>query len=124
MRFFFDGFSLFGALFTVVFAMTLVIAILAITRGVREWNRNNNSPRLTVPARVVSKRMDVSGNFGGDHGSYTSTSTVYYVTFQVKSGDRMELRVGGKEYGLLAEGDTGNLTFQGTRFLSFDRFLD
>ena len=39
----------------------------------------------------------------------------------MESGDRMELRVSGREYGLLAEGDRGQLTFQGTRYLSFVR---
>ena len=48
-------------------------------------------------------------------------STTYYATFQVESGDRMELRLSGAEYGMLAEGDRGRLTFQGTRYLSFER---
>ena len=43
------------------------------------------------------------------------------LTFQVDSGDRMELSVTGQEFGLIAEGDTGKLTFQGTRFLGFER---
>ena len=33
----------------------------------------------------------------------------------------MEFHVSGLEYGMLAEGDTGSLTFQGTRYLSFER---
>jgi hypothetical protein len=33
----------------------------------------------------------------------------------------MELRVDGEEYGLLVEGDQGLLTFQGTRYLGFER---
>ena len=47
--------------------------------------------------------------------------TSYYATFQVQSGDRMEFRVKGKEYGLLREGDRGELVFQGTRYHSFTR---
>ncbi len=43
------------------------------------------------------------------------------MTFQVESGDRMEFSVTGSEYGMLAEGDTGKLSFQGTRYLSFER---
>lgn len=43
------------------------------------------------------------------------------MTFQVDSGDRIELSVSGSEYGVLAEGDKGQLTFQGTRYLTFDR---
>lgn len=46
---------------------------------------------------------------------------MFHVTFQVESGDRMELPVSGREYGMLAEGDIGKLTFQGTRYLSFER---
>ena len=47
--------------------------------------------------------------------------TWYYATFQVESGDRMEFAVDGMEYGMLAEGDMGKLSFQGTRYLSFER---
>ena len=62
---------------------------------------------------------------GGPNGGvgHTTTSTTYYVTFQVESGDRMELNLSGQEYGLLAEGDRGKLTFQGTRYLGFEREL-
>ena len=48
-------------------------------------------------------------------------STTYYATFQVASGDRMEFQVPRREYGFLVEGDRGRLTFQGTRFLGFER---
>ena len=49
------------------------------------------------------------------------TFTTYYVTFQVESGDRMELTVSGSDYGMLVEGDIGKLNFQGTRYLGFQR---
>ena len=81
-----------------------------------------------IPAVIVAKRTDVSyhrhanaGDMSGAHGFHTTSSTTYYVTFQVESGDRMEFHVSGLEYGMLAEGDTGRLTFQGTRYLSFER---
>ena len=48
-------------------------------------------------------------------------STSYYVTFEVESGDRIELEVNGLEYGMLVEGDCGKLSFQGTRYLGFER---
>ena len=57
--------------------------------------------------------------------AHTTISTTYYVTFQVESGDRMEMSVSGSEYGTLAEGDKqGKLTFQGTRFLTFNRKIE
>ena len=62
-----------------------------------------------------------AGDMTGAHGFHSSSSTSYYVTFEVESGDRMELSVSGSEYGMLAEGDTGTLKFQGTRYLGFER---
>lgn len=56
--------------------------------------------------------------------SHTSTSTTYYATFEVPSGDRMEFKVGSREYGMLVEGDAGKLTFQGTRYHGFQRTRD
>ena len=117
------GFGMFGVMFTIVFVLVIGMFIVTAVKGISQWNRNNNSPRLTVPATVVAKRTNVSrhnhGGVNGHHHHHTSTS--YYVTFQVASGDRMELHVAGHEYGMLIEGDTGNLTFQGTRYLDFTR---
>ena len=119
------GFGLFEIIFTLMFLLTFGIILTVIIKGISQWNKNNHSPRLTVPATVVAKRTNVSHhhhNHGVDHvGHHTSTSTDYYVTFQVESGDRMELHMAGNQYGLLVEGDRGKLTFQGTRFLSFER---
>ena len=116
-------FNVFGIMFTIVFVLVIGIFIVIAVKGIGQWNKNNHSPRLTVPASVVAKRTNVSHHRHGavnDHYDY-HTSTSYYVTFQVESGDRMELQVVGTEYGLLIEGDSGNLTFQGTRYLGFDR---
>ena len=48
-------------------------------------------------------------------------STTCYVTFEVKGGERLEFAVPGTEYGQIVEGDRGELAFQGTRYLSFER---
>lgn len=110
----------FFVFFIIIFVMAFGLILGGVVKGIGEWSKNNASPRLTVDATVVAKRTNVSRHHhAGDH--HTSTSTTYYVTFQVESGDRMELRMAGNEYGLLIEGDKGKLTFQGTRFLSFDR---
>ena len=106
-------------MFFLIFSLVLCLFIVMIVRGVSQWHRNNNSPRLTVEATVVAKRIDVSHHHHGGETHHMTTSTQYYVTFQVESGDRMEFSVSGREYGLLVEGDTGRLTFQGTRYLGF-----
>lgn len=118
------GFGLFESAFPIFFFLIFTVAfgfiLITLFRGIKEWNKNNHSPRLTVPARVVSRRMAVSHTHG-THDTVSSTHTAYYVTFQVESGDRMELMIPGTEYGYMVEGDNGRLTFQGTRYLSFER---
>lgn len=104
---------------TVIFVLVVGGIIVTVVRGIGTWSKNNASPRLTVSAQVVTKRTQVSHHHHQDSMHHTSTS--YYATFQVESGDRMELSVSGSEYGMLAEGDQGNLTFQGTRYLGFER---
>ena len=132
MRFGYSGFdtwfSVFGIMCTLVFVVVIGVFIVIIVKGISTWNKNNNSPRLTVVAEVVSKRINVThhshanaGDVTGAHGYHTTSSTRYYVTFQVESGDRMELSVSGSEYGMLVDGDRGKLSFQGTRYLSFER---
>jgi hypothetical protein len=72
------------------------------------------------PACIVSKRTHFSRRRAGKQ-HYSRSSTNYYVTFQLGSGDRMELRVSGEEYGFLVEGDRGELSFQGSRYIGFER---
>lgn len=121
-------FQFFDIIFPIVFALVLGMIIFTLVPGIMTWHKNNQSPRLTVEATVVAKRMNVehhnhhnATDATGAHGHHTLTSTYYYVTFQVESGDRMEFHVSGSEYGMLVEGDKGKLMFQGTRYLSFDR---
>lgn len=115
--------SLFPILFLLVFVIVIVTFIVTFVRGISRWNRNNHSPVLDVEATVVSRRTDVSSHIhhDGNDMSHRHLSTNYYVTFEVASGDRMELTVSGQDYGMMVEGDRGTLRFQGTRFLSFQR---
>ncbi|MBR6420722.1 MAG: DUF2500 domain-containing protein [Oscillospiraceae bacterium] len=69
-------------------------------------------PHQTTHARVVAKRTEVWGD-----NSYTN----YYTTFEFDSRERAELKLSGAQYGMLAEGDDGMLTYQGDRFLEFQR---
>ena len=114
------GFALFQIVFSLMFVLVFGVFVAVAVKSISQWNKNNHSPRLTVPATVVAKRTNVSTHRHGDmhHGT---RHTTYYVTFQVESGDRMELQLAGHEYGLLIEGDCGKLSFQGTRYLSFER---
>ena len=120
-------FNIIELLFPVIFILIFIMIIFTLAKGISTWHKNNNSPRLTVSARIVAKRQNTTyhnqpnaGDTSGAHGYHTTSSTTYYVTFQVESGDRIAMSVSGSEYGKLTEGDEGKLTFQGTRYLQFN----
>lgn len=118
-NFMFDVFPyIFGAMFILIFGMILV----AIVKGIQQWDKNNKSPVLTVDAKIVAKRAEQRrrSSSSNDHMS-DSIRTDYYVTFEFDSGDRSEFELQGNQYGLLIEGDRGKLTFQGTRYKDFKR---
>ena len=115
-------------LMTILIAVFAVILVGAIGRGLYVWIRNNNSPQENVEARVVAKRMKVSGHGGTMmrntavmNTMHSSTYTRYFVTFELEDGKRLELGVKDPEFAMLAEGDKGRLSYQGTRYLGFER---
>lgn len=129
------GYSPFGGTENIMFSIIPIIVmigfvfvfgtiIVRMMQGANQWKRNNDSPILTVDATVVTKRSDVQHyhhNTRTDNMDQMSSSTTYYVTFEVTGGDRLEFKTRDTEYGLLVEQDTGKLTFQGTRYLGFER---
>jgi hypothetical protein len=104
-------FPLFGLVFLVVALVSLGGPIL---RTLDDRRRNEAAPMLTAAARVAAKRLEVSRRG-------KSNSTAYYATFDLATGGRLELELAGEEYGLLAEGDRGELRYQGGWYLGFDR---
>ncbi|MDO4331982.1 MAG: DUF2500 domain-containing protein [Eubacteriales bacterium] len=115
------GTGLFEFMFAAVFWVIIGFFIVTVVSGVGQWNKNNHSPKLDVEAKVVAKRTKVTQNHHAGEPALSHTSTSYYVTFEVESGDRMEFHMSGREYGMLAEQDCGKLSFQGTRYLGFER---
>lgn len=74
--------------------------------------RNRRKPKLKVSATVVAKRTS---------SHRKATDRHYFVTFQVESGDRIEFWVDSFQYSELIQDDCGVLTFQGTRFIGFEK---
>jgi hypothetical protein len=86
----------------------------------RVWAYNRSRPIETFAARCVVKRTETVGNsYGYQYGG--RVATYYYVSFEFRSGERREYAVHGADYGLIAEGDEGHLTFKGTVFYQFLR---
>ena len=105
-------------LFVVLF---FILFFAVIAKNIAQWFKNENSPRLTVPAVIVDKQRKTHHHHSGGHHHHTHS---YHVTFQVESGDRMELKVIRSEYDMLLGGDRGRVSFQGTRYLGFERGLE
>ncbi|OLF49027.1 hypothetical protein BU202_00935 [Streptococcus cuniculi] len=99
--------------FWIPFTMIVGIILWRLGRSLFEALRNNAAPKEVVAAKLIGKRTHVNGN----ERAYTT----YYVTFECENGERREFRVKSDVYALSAEGDKGELTFQGTRFLDFQR---
>lgn len=110
------GFIAFGS---IIFIAVLGVFGYVIVKGLSTWMSNNAADIVTEKGKVVSKRTQVWGG-----GNNTSASTSYFVTFELEDGHRMELPIKAQQYGLLAEGDVGDLTYQGTRFKAFERQID
>ncbi|MBD8499927.1 DUF2500 domain-containing protein [Paenibacillus arenosi] len=107
------GFKLFfGAIFIFIFGSILI----SIVTGISRWLSNNRAPQVSEVCKVVGKRVEV---WGGRKNS--GVKKEHYVTFELADGSRMELQVESTEYGLIAEGDQGMISYQGTRFLNFNR---
>jgi hypothetical protein len=120
----FNMFSLFSTLFPIVFIFVFGIIIFTFVKGIGEWSSNNKQPVISVVAKVVGKRGHTTSNHNHDTHIHSSSSTSYYATFEVESGDRIEFHISAAEFGMIAEGDIGKLTFQGTRYHSFERVIN
>lgn len=115
-------FQIMSVIVPIFFIIVFGVIVFSIVKGISQWSYNNKQPVLSVTAVITSKRSHTSHSTSTMNDTVSnSSSTSYYVTFEVESGDRMEFHVPSREYGLLAEGDKGILTFQGTRFLGFER---
>ena len=96
-----------------VFIGVITVFVVIVVKLVRNSSNNNKSPILMADATVVGKRA----NIHNDH-------TWYYITYQVENGYRMEFNVIDTEFGIIAEGDRGKLTFQNDRYLGFERYIN
>lgn len=79
------------------------------------YHFSTNGPKLTGWATVVSRRMELSRA-----GSRWSDNYNRLITFRLSDGSELELYVSKEAYELLADGETGQLTWQGDQLTCFD----
>lgn len=115
-----------AAMVFIFFGIFALVIVLNIGKGVSEWADNNRQPVLSEEVLLVTKRLEAGHSLHHHQGhSFQARGghgpTSYYVTFEFASGIRREFAIDGEEYGMLAEGDAGTLTYQGTRYQGFVR---
>lgn len=115
-------------MFNFLFIFIIIIFIVVLVKNISEWNRNNHSPITDTEAVVALKKIStathqhpVGGDASGAQGMHISTSTEYYITFRTKDGELKKFRVNEREYSLVSEGQEGKLSFQGSRYIGFER---
>ena len=94
-----------------VLGIGIVVAGAAAIAGYFLYNLSQ--PTRTRKAKLVSKWTAMN-----QPGSHQST---YHCTFEFEDGHREEFRVSPVQYGVLAEGDQGELDTKGTLFWDFRR---
>lgn len=114
-----SGFDFMFNLMPVFMTVFFIVFLFFVIRGIKEWHSNNQQPIIPIQAKVISKRQRTDSHM--DANNIVSSSTDYYITFGFTNGERTEVKVSGREYGKLAENDTGILSMQGTRYIGFER---
>ncbi|XEC97243.1 DUF2500 domain-containing protein [Paenibacillus tarimensis] len=120
------GFNIMFTLVPIFIVIVFVIVIAGIFMNGARYLQNARSPKETVYARVVAKRMDVRRHTSHHHhGSgmhpVSSSRTDYYITLEFEDGQRKEYLDVKRLYGLVAEGDTGYAAVQGDWIVAFER---
>ncbi|WP_461205255.1 DUF2500 domain-containing protein [Clostridium sp. DL1XJH146] len=100
----------------VLIAFSIGIMIFMSVRLIRQWNINNNSPKVRIEAVVDQKRY---GNNYHNAANSITTKT-YYISFRSEAGEILEFIVPEAVNTIVHEGDAGTLEYQGTRFLGFN----
>ena len=113
-----DGFGAMPWFVGLFFIVVIGFILFVIFSGVAQWSKNNNSPIENVIVTVVARRTEIYG------GGETRANQDYYVTFEDTNNNRFELEVPTNKFGMIVEGDKGELSFQGTRFLEFTRIIE
>ncbi|HNR03654.1 MAG TPA: DUF2500 domain-containing protein [Bacillota bacterium] len=98
----------------IIFVIVTMTFITSFTEGLGQYLRNKSAPKKTIPARLAAKRTHDWGGYGD-----TDIRISYYAAFETENGERLEFPVSSSFSEMYAEGDTGMLTYKGTKFIDF-----
>lgn len=121
---FFNPFGdLFMLMFFVIFFLAICTIMFSLISSISEHNKNRKQPIVPTQAKVISKFQDVTNHLthSQHNNTMSHTNTNYYIAFEFSNHERVQFKVSKLEFGKIIEGDVGILTFQGSRFISFER---
>ncbi|WP_430510527.1 DUF2500 domain-containing protein [Gottfriedia solisilvae] len=114
-----DAFKIIAFVFPILFIFVFASIFLTLLKVLKQWNYNNKQPKITVPATLITKSTKVIQHKRNQYIMQSPTS--YSLTFEVESGESIELSVDGLTYGKFIENETGILTYQGNKLIHFER---
>ncbi|UVI30493.1 DUF2500 domain-containing protein [Paenibacillus spongiae] len=123
----FGGFGILFSIVPVFIVIVFAIVIIGIVTNGARYFKNARSPRESVFARVVAKRMEVRNhtshhsNGSGGMNPVNSSRTYYYITLEFDNGARKEYLDVKNLFGLVVEGDEGYAAVQGDWIVAFER---
>lgn len=99
----------------ILFVICFFVTVIGIAIGKAKNKAEQNSyPIETCTGKILSKRT-------APHPK-SPYVMVNYVLFELSSGTRVELMTGDNEvFGTMLEGDSGTVTYQGKKLISFNR---
>lgn len=122
-----NSFSFMSTVIPILVVIGLVVVIFGFISNGARYMKNSASPRESVYATVVSKRMDVRHHTNHHHHDNgvshptQSSRTYYYITLEFDNGERKEFLDVKNLYGLVVEGDNGYAATQGDWIVAFER---
>ncbi|WP_226000184.1 DUF2500 domain-containing protein [Paenibacillus sp. BJ-4] len=109
----------FNMIFFTVFGIIALLMIIGIGKTIGAGLSNQAAELIQRPCKVVDKRTRVRGGSGD-----FSASTYNYITFEFDGGERKELEVKDRDFGMIVIGDRGEHHYKGTRFVEFVRIME
>lgn len=105
-------------------AISALIVGLCVIIIIAQSLKNKRFPVITVKARISDlgiRKYTGYRNKYASAGRESKNINLYYAVFETENGEQIELRIKKLEYYKLKKGSKGKLTFQGFKYISFDK---
>lgn len=100
---------------------SVCVAAYQILRSVAEWNDNNRQPVTEVAASLAAKREEAEKELAPSDDNHfpQPLAPQHFATFTLENGETLEFLIQRSEFDQLNTGESGTLSYQGTRYLGF-----